>query len=456
MKKLYSGPVVKFVTALILLFSCSKVEQRSVSHEALPSYLQLPPSADVRLQPLIDSIWHYEHQRLIIKSIISKYGVVKWEKGMVGYRGKTLVAIIPLSLHNASVISGFIAFEMDERLRFQVYGASRLQRTNVRAVANVVNALNFKTFGVEFARIDDPCAMSRRERELFQQARSANPRRKIQLNVRTVEVTTCYSWVSCIGDGEGNCVSNITYHSDCISNSYWTPDWNYEGDWGASWDGVDASGDGGSGGGYSSEACGGEEVVDEGMEAFAVYEPEKPILDVNEYVKCFALSKPAKITFYADPPINGSAIKFSKYDKAGHAFITIEQNNNGNLVRRTLGFYPDEAIDPVFVTSGPSILGDNSDNVYDVKLSVDVTGLQLAKILNLVRNSNPIYDLQKYNCTNFVLDVSDAAGLNIKRTVAWWGIGSGLNPTNFCEDLKTIPGALVETGKSPANIGNCQ
>lgn len=454
MKKPYSTPVIKFVTALFLLFSCSKMEKGGVSHEALPSYLQLPPSADVRLQPLVDSIWHYEHQRLVIQSIISKYGVMKWEKGMIGYRGKTLVAIIPLSLPDASTISGFIAFEMDERLRFQVYGASRPVRMNVRTITN---ALNFKTFGVEFARIDDPCAMSRRERALFQQARSASPGRKIQLNVRTVEVTTCYSWVSCIGDGEGNCVSNISYHSDCISNSYWTPDWNYEGDWGANWDGEDQSGDGGSGGGYSNEPCGGEVGNgDDGMEAFVVYEPEKPIVDVNEYVKCFVASKPAKVTFYADPPVNGSAIKFSKYDKAGHTFITIEQNNSGNLVRRTLGFYPDEAIDPVFVTSGPSILGDNSDNVYDIKLSVDVTGLQLAKILNLIRDFNPIYDLQRYNCTNFVLDVSDAAGLNIKRTIAWWGIGSGLNPTNFGEDLKAMPGAIMETGKSPVNIGNCQ
>lgn len=458
MKKIYLSPAVKLVAALFLLFSCSKVEKEDASREALPSYLQLPASADVRLQPLVDSIWYYEHQRPIISSIISKYGIVKWEKGMIGYRGKTLVAVIPLSLLDASTISGFIAFEMDERLRFQVYDASRpggLNRKNVRAVTNVINALNFKTFGKEFARIDDPCAMSRREADFFRQARSSNPERKIQLNVRTVEVTTCYSWVTCIGDGEGNCVSNITYHSDCISNSYWTPDWNYEEEWGVNWEGVDESGNGGSGGGYSNVPCG-EDNEDEGMEAFYLPPPDRPIENINKYIDCFTPTKKAKVTFYADQPINGTSLEFSVKEKAGHAFVTIQQSINGSTITRTLGFYSRGRVDPFFSTTGVSQLGDNSNEDYDVKLTVDVTGSQLASILEIIREFNPVYDLEKYNCTNFVLDISDAAGLHINRTIGKWVVGSGLNPGNFGQDLKSIPGAIIAGGKSPFNLGDCE
>lgn len=429
----------KFVVTLALLFSCSKVAEQ---HEERPSYLRLSSQVDVRLFPLIDSIWHYERHRPVIGSIVSNFGLVRWDKGLIGYRGKTLVAVIPLVPSSATAISGFIAFEMDERVRFKFYPASR------SSVANLVNALNFKVFGTSLARIDDPCAMSLRERELLRQT----PGRKLQLHVRTIEVTTCYSWVSCIGDGEGNCVSNVTHHSDCITSVVWTPDWNYEEPWGFGVE-QDLGGDGGSGGGFSGEPCGGVEG-DEGMEAFVVYEPERPIDDVKEYLKCFTTSKSAKVTFYVDP-VNGSGIKFSKYEKAGHAFITIEQSAGGSIFKRTLGFYPEEIINPFFKTNSKSVLGDNSDNLYDVKLVVPVTGLQLAGVLNIIKGFNPVYDLQQYNCTNFVLDISDAVGLNIKRTIGSWGIGSGLTPTSLAEDLKIIPGAEVGGGRSPINVGNC-
>lgn len=453
MKNFYVTPVVLFVTTI--LFSCNKIPKAEHHPEEHLSFLELPASADVRLFPLIDSIRHNKHHRSVINSALSKLGSLFWMNGVIGHRGSTLVAIIPLALPNASEVSGFIAFEMDSLLRLKVYDARRPGHYDVspRSVTNVINALNFKMFGTELARIDDPCAMSRREAAFFRSARSADPSRKIQLNVRTIEVTTCYSWVSCIGDGEGNCVSNITYHSDCITDVIWTAG-EYEEAWWGGEVGEDLSGDGGSGGGYNNTPCEGEEV-EEGMEAFVVYEPERPIEDIKDYVDCFTSSKPARITFYADIPSNGSAIKFSKYEKAGHAFVTIEQNINNTIYRRTLGFYPDEAIDPVFITSGPSILGDNSNNVYDIKLSISITGLQLEKVLSLIKGFNPIYDLQKYNCTNFVLDISDAVGLSIKRTVASWGIGSGLNPTNFGADLKLVPGAVIVGGISPENTGSC-
>ena len=90
MKRLYP----KFVVSFFFLFSCSKV---NISHQELPSYLQLPSSADARLFPLIDSIWHYEHHRPVISSIVSTYGLVRWDKSLIGCRGKTLVAVIPVS-----------------------------------------------------------------------------------------------------------------------------------------------------------------------------------------------------------------------------------------------------------------------------------------------------------------------------------------------------------------------
>lgn len=112
MKKLYVNPAVKFVTVLFLLFSCNKVDE--YQRDARPSYLTLSSSADARLQPLIDSIWHYERHRPAIGSIISKFGSISWVNGLIGYRGKTLVAVIPLC--DSSRVSGFIAFEMGDKI----------------------------------------------------------------------------------------------------------------------------------------------------------------------------------------------------------------------------------------------------------------------------------------------------------------------------------------------------
>ncbi|WP_343303088.1 hypothetical protein AAHN97_16155 [Chitinophaga niabensis] len=453
MKNVYFTPVVLFVT--IILFSCNKVPKAEHQPEEHLSFLQLPPSADVRLFPLIDSIRYNKHYRSVINSALSKLGFLFWMNGVIGHRGSTLVAIIPLALPNASEVSGFIAFEMDSLLRLKVYDASRPGHYDVspRSVTNVINALNFKMFGTELARIDDPCAMSRREAAFLRSARSADPSRKIQLNVRTIEVTTCYSWVSCIGDGEGNCVSNITYHSDCITDVIWTAG-EYEEAWWGGEVGEDLSGDGGSGGGYNNTPCEGEEV-EEGMEAFVVLPPEKPIENINRYVDCFSASRRAKITFYADQPIGGTPLEFSMKEKAGHAFITIQQTINGNLITRSLGFYARSSVDPFFNKSGVSQLGDNSNERYDIKLTVDISGLQFASVLEIIRNYNPVYDLEKYNCTNFVLDISDAVGLHINRTVGTWGIGNGLNPGSFGQDLKKIPGSITERGISPANGGTC-
>ena len=124
-------------------------------------------------------------------------------------------------------------------------------------------------------------------------------------------------------------------------------------------------------------------------------------------------------------------------------------------MRRTLGFHPFKAVSPFFEKQSQSQLGDDSDAPYDVRLDINVTPEVLNNVLSLIENYNPEYHLENYNCTNFVLDISDACGLKIPHTKGWWILGSGSNPGSFGQDLKKVPGAVVGQGRSSDNTGDC-
>ncbi len=156
----------------------------------------------------------------------------------------------------------------------------------------------------------------------------------------------------------------------------------------------------------------------------------------------------AKITFYADQPVTGSSRLLSVKQLTGHSYISVEQTVNGKQVIRTLGFHPVEITSTFNDPEAPSILGDDSESEYDVKYTVEVSGEVFWRVLTAIARFKPVYDLENYNCTNFVLDISDVCGLKIPRTKSNWLFGSSLNPGAFGQDLRKIPGAVFGNGKS--------
>ncbi|MGN6510927.1 MAG: hypothetical protein ACTHLD_15785, partial [Chitinophaga sp.] len=272
---------------------------------------------------------------------------------------------------------------------------------------------------------------------------------------------TCYTTMACTGDGRGNCIGNIVYSTDCIYNYIWVDGsgWGYGGPGIGS--GYEGGGIGGGGGSSSPNSgspdpCGASSAPSgQNGGPLAVLPPAKPIANVKKYVSCFDRNAAAKLTLYADQPQSGSDDPFSIKEKVGHSYITIEQYSGTRIIRRTIGFHPLEAVSPFFATEGQSQLGDDSDASYDVRLDVNISREALEKVLGIIENYNPKYHLENYNCTNFVLDISDACGLKIPRTEGSWLVGSGLNPGSFGEDLKKMPGAISGNGRSADNIGDC-
>lgn len=452
---------------VIMMGSCARDELENSGVQSTPvnGFFVLPEAVAPQLKIIADSLRTIDQVRPFVNAISLHYGTPRWDKSINGTRGSTFVTIVPLQRLGDNSVSGFMALEMGSRLDWKVYDARKPEKygfvrngkqADARAVNDLVRALNFSVFGRNGGSISDPCLMASEDAAKLRNARRIEPDKNVQLYASVIEITTCYTWETCMGDGYGNCTGTKTLHSDCITEYIWVngsdggypADENVTGD-----DPVDeyiGPSRGNSRPVSSPNVCG-----DDNMDQQVYVEgPEKPINDINVYVGCFSGDLPAKITFYADQPSPGSGEAFSIKEKSGHAFISIEQNVNGKLVRRSIGFYPKHQIDPFYGTSGESQLGDNSKDSYDVRLEVEIKPEQTQNVLRFIRDPPNNYNLQKYNCTHFVLDISDIIGLNIPRTVGDWIIGKGLNPGSFGEDLKK-KGAIAGKGIAPTNLASC-
>ena len=221
-------------------------------------------------------------------------------------------------------------------------------------------------------------------------------------------------------------------------------------------DGVDPQGNpcydsGGGGGGTENQIL---------PENFIVSPPppNRIITDVNKELKCFDLSKPAKITIYADQPQNNTRKPYTGNPitgvDVGHSYISIEQNG----ITRVIGFYPQGTVNPLLPSSS-SYLVEDSTHPYSVKVSTTVNASTLSVIITQIKGYNGTYDLNNYNCTDFALSIAQSAGIQLPSTSGSWPGGSGRNPGDFGQDMRSINNPNVQkstqSGIGPSNSGTC-
>lgn len=447
------------VVAMGLFFACSKNDERTAAPQFTHAFTNLPDTADSRLITYADSLLAREATRLWMDSVLTTIGTPAWEYATFGKQAGVPAAMVPLIDREAREVRGLLVMvNGPDGFRFRVLDTRKPERYGYNNGRNRVGArhifiaadlFNQRIFARAPREVLDHCMMTRSERRLLDQARRTGPAGTYSIRTAAYTVSiTCYTTVACTGDGKGNCVGNIVTTTDCVYNYIWV-DYGGGGYVGPS-GGVTGGGGGASGpaGGCVGTEYGGEDAV-------VVMPPDKPINDVIAYLKCFSRTTGGKITFYADQPVAGTSKFLSIKELVGHAYISIEQNVGGIVIRRAIGFHPEEGVSAVFNTSAPSKLGDDSNIEYDVKYTVNVTAATMGKVLTMILNPKPVYHIESYNCTNFVLDVSDACGLQIPRTKGQWFFGSGVNPGNFGQDLRKIVGAEAGKHYSPINAGNC-
>lgn len=189
------------------------------------------------------------------------------------------------------------------------------------------------------------------------------------------------------------------------------------------------------------------------------YIADPKISDIEDYLKCFDTIKSASFTIFVDQPTANSSDTWSGWPTSpdvGHTFISITQDS----ITRILGFYPAGGVNPFTSPSANSALHNNENHEFDVSLTTDISASQLSSIVGSIKNFNPTYNLNTYNCTDFGLEMANSLGLNIPDTNGTWPGGGGSNPGNLGQDIRGLSTGTGVTkdmggGNAPSNNGGC-
>ena len=208
--------------------------------------------------------------------------------------------------------------------------------------------------------------------------------------------------------------------------------------------------------------------------------PTSAISDIVDYMKCFTNGPTPGHTYSVqvcvDQPDPGTRQAWGlTADGAagtsaagnpvnvGHTFLTLTENDQGNIITRNIGFYPSTF---VFVTSNlvasQGILGNDQSHTYNISLTITVSSSQFFNILNyaeLGNNMGFIYNLNTNNCTTFALNALAAGGISLPSTQGTWPGGAGNDPGDLGEDIRNMPLSSNMTRNTVENdhpnVGTC-
>ncbi|MBS1681196.1 MAG: hypothetical protein JST48_05745 [Bacteroidetes bacterium] len=272
--------------------------------------------------------------------------------------------------------------------------------------------------------------------------------------------TMCAPWYSCVSSGGADTDTECHYSGEDCVNVY-VDEGNGGGDGGIGANPTLPVNDGpmpGGGGAPTGKDYG--DVAKNTNLVVNAPSPDEIISDINQYLICFNLNLEAKITIYVEQPTRNSRDTWSGSPldpEVGHTFVSIQQGE----ITRMFGYYPIGGVNPCAKTpSATSGLYDDGGHAYDVKIEIKASASQLANVITVVKKRNPTYNLDSYNCTDFGMAVSKAAGYVLPDTSGSWTCGGGSNPGDLGEDIRNLSSNQNVTvtkysGVSPQNTGSC-
>ena len=148
---------------------------------------------------------------------------------------------------------------------------------------------------------------------------------------------------------------------------------------------------------------------------------KKEAIDIISLINCFGTisDEGAKysISVASLLPVDNHPEEFLNLSEksGGHAFISLtKENASGQSITQVIGFYP-------VLTNPNTLLGDvnskivnDEENKYSAIYSLDVNANQFRSAINkAISLSHNSYNLYSFNCSNYAIDVFNAAGGNI-------------------------------------------
>jgi len=177
----------------------------------------------------------------------------------------------------------------------------------------------------------------------------------------------------------------------------------------------------------------------------------KDKIDPKKYTDCFGSIPDNGTTLYTvtistDLPTDGHPEIFYNWNERspGHAFIELNKSTPYGGVTQDFGFYPTSSWKLVTLDNVPlpSKLVDDGGHEYQARYTISVSAAQFQAAVNAVNNARDQYSVSNYNCTDFALDVFNAAGGNLsipRHSIPGFEVDGGSNtPQGLYEKIQSM------------------
>ncbi|MDD2793630.1 MAG: hypothetical protein PHD73_10670 [Sediminibacterium sp.] len=165
------------------------------------------------------------------------------------------------------------------------------------------------------------------------------------------------------------------------------------------------------------------------------------------------------IAIHVKQPVAGKKKIFTGLGNVGHMFITLTKfNKDRSFVSSTFGFYPEKGlmipVNPIFPES-PSVIKNDRFRSWDEMVGRFVSQKDFSRILEFIdKNSNTLYHLNRFNCSDFALAIAELAHIRIGETSGKWPLGKGNNPATTGQSILAGKFSNLETD-SPSGLFAC-
>jgi hypothetical protein len=160
----------------------------------------------------------------------------------------------------------------------------------------------------------------------------------------------------------------------------------------------------------------------------------------------------------SSPGVNGSTFGSNPVN-VGHCFLIFSESTGAGQIKRNVGFYPSTGVSPVSPVA-PGEFSNDDQHGYNIALTIAITNSQFFTMLNFVNDeANAEYNLNSFNCVSFVIQTLAKGDLYLPSTIGTWPGGSGNDPGDLGEDIRSMPllsnMTLSTTSSSHPNLGTC-